>query len=214
MNFELPTIYPITDARISGISHAAQVNELVAGGARLIQLREKNSPSGDFYYSALEAMRAARDAGVQIIINDRVDVALGIGADGVHLGQNDLSPDSARKILGDEAIIGFSTHTLEQARRALSLPVDYIAIGPIFETRTKENPDKTVGLAGLRRVCDAIGDFPLVAIGGITIHNVDSVFEAGADSVAIIGALLSEPTAIADRMREFAGTVRRNPNIV
>jgi thiamine-phosphate pyrophosphorylase len=200
LNFELPRIYPITDAGISGLSHSAQVERLIAGGARLIQLREKRSPSGDFYKSALAAARIAHDCGIRVVINDRVDIALAVKADGVHLGQDDLPPENARAILGDDAIIGFSTHSVEQARRAMSMPVDYIAIGPIFQTKTKESP---VGLDGLRRVRDAIGDLPLVAIGGITIDNIGPVFDAGADCVAVIGALLSEPDAIAERMCEF-----------
>ncbi len=126
-----------------------------------------------------------------MIINDRVDIALALGAPGVHLGQDDLPPEAARKLLGDEAIIGYSTHNVAQAIAAANLPIDYIAIGPIFETGTKKNPDPVVGLDGLRAVRDAIGDRALVAIGGITVENAPSVIEAGANSVAVISALLS-----------------------
>ena len=114
-----------------------------------------------------------------------------------------MPPENAREILGDDAIIGFSTHSVEQARDALSLPIDYIAIGPIFPTQTKEKPDAVVGLKGLREVRDAVGDMPLVAIGGINEGNLTSVFEAGADSVAMIGSIVSDPAKIEERIRQL-----------
>ncbi len=208
MKFALPKIYPITDVRLAGISHTAQIEHLAAGGAELIQLREKLAPSGEFFRSAQEAMEIAREKGIRIILNDRLDIALMAGADGVHLGQDDLPPEGARKMLGDDAVIGISTHNVEQARSAIAMPIDYIATGPIFPTKTKENPDDVVGLDGLRRVRDAIGHRPLVAIGGITIENIRSVFDAGADCVAVIGALYADPDKIADKLREFIDTVR------
>ena len=203
MNLHLPRIYPITDARISGISHAEQVERLIAGGAKLIQLREKNASPKDFYEAAAEAIEIAKMHGVRIIINDRVDIALALKADGVHLGQDDMPPESARSILGANAIIGFSTHSIEQARAAMDLPVDYIALGPIFPTKTKENPDDIVGLNNLREVRDSIGDLPLVAIGGITGKELSAVFDAGADSAAMIGSIVSDPSNIENRMREL-----------
>ncbi len=138
----LPKIYPITDTRITNLSHAAQVEKLIEGGAKFIQLREKYASSKDFYEQAKEALKIARKMDVKIIINDRVDIALALGADGVHLGQDDLPPEFARKILGEKAIIGFSTHNLQQAADAVKLPIDYLAIGPVFATKTKENPDE------------------------------------------------------------------------
>ena len=204
MNFELPTIYPITDTRISGISHAEQIERLAAGGATLIQLREKHALPAEFFDAAEKAMNVARKLGVKIIINDRVDIALALQADGVHLGQDDLSPREARTLLSESAIIGYSTHSVEQAIEAIKLPIDYIAIGPAFETTTKLNPDAVVGMDGLRRVRNAIGKFPLVAIGGINLANLRSVFDAGADSAAIIGALLSDTDEIGRRMRDLS----------
>ena len=118
MNFELPTIYPITDARVSGISHAEQVERLFAGGATLIQLREKHASPAEFLAAAAEAIRVARKLGVKIVINDGVDIALALQADGVHLGQDDLPPGEARALLGESAIIGYSTHSVEQAIEA------------------------------------------------------------------------------------------------
>jgi len=185
---QLPRVYPITDTQISGLSHADQVRLLADGGATFVQLREKNLPALNFYR---EAKAATEISGVQIIINDRADVALAVKAVGVHLGQDDLPPEAARTLLGDEAIIGYSTHNIVQAQAAASLPVDYIAIGPIFRTTTKANADPEVGLNGLRAVRKAIGDIPLVAIGGITPENAPAVIEAGADSVAVISGLLS-----------------------
>ncbi len=201
--FELPKIYPITDRRISGLSHAEQVEKLIAGGVRFIQLREKHLAPKDFYSEAEKALAFARARNAKIIINDRVDLALALKADGVHLGQDDLPPVEARKILGESAIIGFSTHSVEQAIAAVKFPVDYIAIGPIFETSTKENPDAVVGIEGLRQVRKSIGAFPLVAIGGITQENARLCLEAGADSVAVISCLLNEPEKIAQKTDTF-----------
>jgi thiamine-phosphate pyrophosphorylase len=190
---QLPRIYPITDVELSGLSHGEQVRLLSLGGASLIQLREKRMPALEFY----EQARAARQSGVQLIINDRVDVALAAGASGVHLGQDDLPPEAARKLLGPQAVIGYSTHNVDEAIRATKLPIDYLAIGPIFSTTTKSDTAPVLGLEGLRAVRKAIEDLPLVAIGGITLNNARSVIDAGADSVAVISALLSTPDVTA-----------------
>jgi thiamine-phosphate pyrophosphorylase len=187
----LPHVYPITDVELSGISHAEQVVLLADGGATFVQLREKKLPALDFYHQAKTALTVAAERGVRVIINDRVDIALALGATGVHLGQDDLPPEEARKLLGNDAIIGYSTHSVRQAIAGAAFPVDYIAIGPIFETGTKANPDPVVGLEGLLAVRKAIGDMRLVAIGGITRENATSAVEAGADSVAVISSLLS-----------------------
>ena len=205
MNFELPTIYPITDAQVSGISHAEQIERLFAGGATLIQLREKHASPATFFAAAEEAIRVARKLDVKIIINDRADIGLALQADGVHLGQDDLPPGEARALLGESAIIGYSTHSVEQAIEAIKMPIDYIAIGPAFETTTKLDPDAVVGLDGLRCVRNAIGKFPLVAIGGINEVNLRSVFDAGADSAAMIGAIVSNPDEIEERLMELFG---------
>lgn len=197
-----PFVYPITDTTISGRSHAEQVALLGDAGATFVQLRDKNLPALDFYNEAKIALKIAAEKGITLIINDGVDIALALGASGVHLGQDDLLPEVARKLLGDDAIIGYSTHSVSQAIAAAVLPVDYIAIGPIFPTGTKTNPDPVVGLEGLRAVRDAIGDMALVAIGGITESNAAAVIESGANSVAVISALLSGgPAAISDRYR-------------
>lgn len=199
--FVLPKIYPVTDTRASGISHVRQVEELIKGGAEFIQLREKHSSPRDFYESAEKAIKLARQNSVRIIINDRVDIALALKADGVHLGQDDLPPEYARNILGPDAIIGFSTHSPGQALAALSLPIDYIAIGPIFTTTTKEDPDSPIGIEGLNEVRKITGNFPLVAIGGISSTNLKDIFEAGADSAALIGGVVSDSVNIAEKLR-------------
>ncbi len=202
----MPKIYPITDVRLTKISHAEQVEKLIEGGAKIVQLREKYAAPKDFYESAKKALKIARRQNVKIIINDRVDIALVLKADGVHLGQDDLPPKNAREILGEKAIIGFSTHNIKQAISAVKLPINYLAIGPVFATKTKENPDEIVGIEGVKKVREAVGDFPLVAIGGITLENFQDVLDAGANSVAIISDLLSDAEKIAEKMRILIGS--------
>ncbi|MBA2605689.1 MAG: thiamine phosphate synthase [Acidobacteria bacterium] len=200
----LPRIYPITDPRLTKLSHAEQVKRLIDGGAQMIQLREKYGSPKDFYELAKEAIKIARPSSVRIIINDRVDIALAAGAGGVHLGQDDLPPARAREILGENAIIGFSTHNPEQAARAVKLPIDYLAIGPVFATATKENAEEPLGIEGVKRVREAIGNFPMVAIGGITFENFREIISAGANSVAIINNLLFDPASITKNMKKFS----------
>ena len=203
MPFRLPKVYPLTDVVISGLSHAEQVKRLAAGGATIIQLREKKMAPRAFYDEAKAAVDIARKAGIRLIINDRVDIALAVGADGVHLGQDDLPVESARVLLGSDAIIGLSTHNLQQAEKALNSPVSYIALGPIFTTRTKSNPDPELGLSRLQQISNVVKSIPLVAIGGITPKNATDVIAAGADSVAQISFLLSDPAAITCRVGDL-----------
>lgn len=201
--FSLPKIYPITDVSLSKLSHLEQARRLMAGGAKLIQLRDKYASPEEFYRAAKEVIEFARPEKVKIIVNDRVDIALAAGADGVHLGQNDLPPEQARKLLGEKAIIGFSTHSVRQAAEAVKLPIDYIAVGPVFQTSTKENPDAVVGLKGVKKAREAVGDFPLVAIGGIIFKNARGVLQSGADSVAVISAIINDRNQIAENMKRF-----------
>lgn len=179
-------IYAITDKSLSGFSHAEQVAALAKRGMTIIQLREKNLSPFEFYREAEQAMVVARHHGIKIIINDRVDIALALRADGVHLGQDDLPVEAARRLLGNDVIIGFSTHNLTQAQQAARLPIDYLALGPIFPTTTKESSNPPVHLTGLAAVRRAVPGIPLVAIGGITAANRDKVIAAGADAVAVI----------------------------
>lgn len=196
-------LYPLTDRTLSGLSHAEQVSELSDGGVSLVQLREKILSPAEFYREAAAALLVARERGIRIIINDRVDIALALRADGVHLGQDDLPPEAARRLLGNEAIIGFSTHNLGQAQLALKMPVDYIAIGPIFATSTKPTSGPPVGLFGLQRIRQAVGKLPLVAIGGITADNSQSVLDAGANAIAVISDLWVSSTSVSARIRRL-----------
>jgi thiamine-phosphate pyrophosphorylase len=184
-------IYPITDRSLSGLSHAEQVAALAERGMTVVQLREKNLSPSEFYQEAVDAVLVARHNGIKIIINDRVDIALAIRADGVHLGQDDLPVEAARRLLGNDAIIGLSTHNVAQAleAEAASQPIDYLAIGPIFPTFTKESLNPPVTLAGLAVVKEAVSRIPLVAIGGLNAANHAKAIAAGADAVAIIGDL-------------------------
>ncbi|MFN2516167.1 MAG: thiamine phosphate synthase [Pyrinomonadaceae bacterium] len=191
--FTRTRLYPVTDREVSRLSHAEQVSELTQNGVSLVQLREKILSPREFYKEAEAALQIARERRVKIIINDRVDIALALSADGVHLGQEDLPPKAARRLLGSDAIIGFSTHNPEQARLAAKLPIDYIAIGSIFTTRTKRTPYPPLGLEGLRLIRQAIGKIPLIAIGGITTKNSHDVLDAGADAVAVISDLWASP---------------------
>jgi len=190
-------LYPLTDRYVSQLSHAEQVARLGKEGAHLIQLREKLLSPFEFYKEAEAALLVARDLGIKIIINDRVDIALALKADGVHLGHDDLAPEAARRLLGAKAIIGVSTHSIEQARLAADMPIDYIAIGPIFATSTKQASEPAIGLTELLRVRQVVGDIPLVAIGGITSKNSQDVINAGADAVAVISDIWTSTTGFA-----------------
>jgi thiamine-phosphate pyrophosphorylase len=213
---KVPPLYPIIDFScfaaqpdpIWAIVRYAE--ELIAAGATLIQLRDKSQPGFEgnvatrFLSCARELRRLTLDRAT-VIINDRVDICLAADADGVHLGQDDLSPAAARKIFdqmkdGKTRIIGFSTHNLAQVIAADALPVGYIAIGPVFATGSKGNPDPVVGLEGVWRA-RRVTKKPLVAIGGITRQNCSQVKDSGADAVAVISDLLESPAkAVADFM--------------
>jgi len=214
VRLDLPKIYPITDTQLSGLSHAEQVARLIEGGASLIQLRDKISSPREFYRQAAAALQVAHHHGARLIINDRVDIALALKADGVHLGQTDVPLEPARHLLGKEAIIGFSTHNAEQARLAIALPVDYLAFGPIFPTRSKDNPDPITGLTALEEAVTIKASLPLVAIGGIKLENVLEVLKAGADAVAVISELFVDPTKIAENMSKILRLALSSPNTV
>jgi thiamine-phosphate pyrophosphorylase len=202
----LPKIYPITDLRLSGLSHTEQTRAFIEGGATLVQLREKSTDMRAFYDDVVAALRIAREHGVTLLINDRVDIAMVTGADGVHLGQDDLPAQEARKLLGPDAIVGLSTHSIEQVKAAMNEPIDYIAFGPVFSTATKADPDPVVGLDLLREAKRVAGEVPLVAIGGIDGENVEAVLAADADSAAMISELYRGGD-IASHYRELSDLV-------
>ena len=168
-----------------------------------MQLRDKEAAPRDFFRDGREALQLARAAGARVIINDRVDIALALKADGVHLGQADMPIEAARRLLGANAIIGYSTHNLDQVQASLHLPIDYLAFGPIFITTSKENPDPIAGLAQLTEAKRLIDSLPLVAIGGITSSTLDQALAAGADSVAVISALFDPHSQIAENLRNL-----------
>ncbi len=199
-----PRLYPIVDASFfsTGSNLIAFFEELVAGGCTLLQYRNKSGNARVMLEQAREVRRQCR-TGVsdphlpRLIMNDRADLCLAADFDGVHVGQEDLSPESVRGIIGPDRWLGVSTHNPEQLREADLTSADYLAIGPVFATSSKEKPDPVVGLEGVRRA-RALTRKPLVAIGGITRANAVSVIEAGADSVAVISDLLREPRKSAE----------------
>jgi thiamine-phosphate pyrophosphorylase len=198
----LPPVYPITDKRISGRpTHLAILKELVRGGATLVQIRDKETEVRELLTDLRRCVEFSAKHGVSLMVNDRCDLALCSGADGIHLGQDDLPPAAARRILGPGSLIGYSTHTLGQARKSKGLPIDYLAFGPIYTTATKQDAASVVGLSKLRKVC-AGSSLPVVAIGGIDLNRLREVLDAGAHSAAVISALMSARN-IALRMEEF-----------
>jgi thiamine-phosphate pyrophosphorylase len=210
----LPRVYPILDAGCfsDALELIAAAKGLASAGATLIQYRNKSGNAKAMLGQARELKKhldshsnSAKDASLEwatqgsmrLIMNDRADFCLAAEFDGVHVGQEDLSPESVRGIIGSERWLGVSTHNPEQLREADLTSADYLAIGPVFATSSKENPDPVVGLEGVRRA-RAFTRKPLVAIGGITRANAASVIEAGADSVAVISDLLREPRKSAE----------------
>jgi thiamine-phosphate pyrophosphorylase len=185
----LPALYAILDPEQIGSSSPDSVlRQLLQGGAKMIQLRAKAMSSRDFIQLAQKARDLTIPFDCKLIVNDRIDIALGSAADGVHLGQEDLPLEVGRKLLGDR-LIGISTHSLEQAKEAEANGADYIGFGPIFGTATKNTGYTARGLEMLARIRAAV-DLPIVAIGGITEANIQDVWQAGADSAAIISDIL------------------------
>ena len=197
----LPPLYPIIDPdALLGRSPVDAARAVITGGGRLIQLRMKDRPSAETL-SVAEALRTiTSSAGAKLIINDRVDIALAVGADAVHLGADDLPVDAARRLLGPHVLIGRSTHSLEEAVAAVSAGADYIGFGPMFSTTTKVLAYAPQGLERLRRVRAQVG-IPIVAIGGITQETAPAVLAAGASAVAMIGEI--------GRASDIEATVRR-----
>jgi thiamine-phosphate pyrophosphorylase len=183
------SLYLITDRTIARLSHTHIVRTALPAGVRIIQLREKNMTRKELYREAVSIREIVRKYGATLIINDYVDIARTIDADGVHLGQEDMPVEEARKVLGKGKVIGVSTHSLAQAIRAEKAGADYIGFGPVFETSTKD-AGRSKGIGGLRKIRKRI-HIPVVAIGGITWENVNKVMEAGADACAIVSGILA-----------------------
>ncbi len=208
----IPAFYPIIDTAVAerhGIKSLHAARELLQSGIGILQIRHKGVWSREMLETVERLYEMCHEAGVLLVVNDRADIARVTGA-ALHLGQDDLPPSAARKILGPGAIIGFSTHNEGQLRAASSAPVDYLAIGPIFGTATKENPDPVVGLDELRRL-RPLTNLPLVAIGGITRATARAVLDTGADSVAVIGDLFPENGTLSARATEWIAATARGP---
>jgi thiamine-phosphate pyrophosphorylase len=201
----LPRLYAILDTSLfpDAPSLFAAAQELAAGGVTLLQFRSKSGGARQMLYQASEVKRLLGGS-VTLIMNDRADLCLAAEFDGVHIGQDDLSADGARKLIGASLWLGVSTHNPRQATEADKTSADYIAIGPVFSTASKANPDPVVGLHGVRQVRDLTRK-PLVAIGGVTRANCRSVIEAGADSVAVISDLVTDPRKSAEEFLRILG---------
>jgi len=201
MNLVFPRLYAIIDPTLLTISELAMAEALAQSGVELIQYRNKTASSRQFFEISQQLSRALAPRGVRLIVNDRPDVALLAGAAGVHVGQDDLGVEEARAICGADRWVGISTHNLEQVAAADKTSADYIAVGPIFPTATKKNPDPVVGTEFLRKARHMTMK-PLVAIGGITLERAAEVYRAGADSLAVIRDLIcvANPGA---RAREY-----------
>ena len=201
----VPRLYPILDADCFPDDNAmfAAAEELASVGCTLMQYRNKSRNARQMLDHARELKRRV-GGGVKLIMNDRADLCLAADFDGVHVGQDDLSADSVRRIIGPNRWLGVSTHNPEQLGEADKTSADYLAIGPVFATSSKANPDPIVGLEGLRRARELTRK-PLVAIGGITRENARSVIDAGADSVAVISDLLRDPRKSSEEFLRVLG---------
>lgn len=202
-----PALYAILDPSFTPVPPVELALKLAGAGVELIQLRDKRATARKIHDEAADLIARLSSKGVRIIVNDRADIAAMVGAGGVHVGQDDLPVEEARRICGASCWVGISTHNLEQFREASRTSADYIAVGPVFPTAAKENPDPVVGIDFVRAV-RRLTPKPIVAIGGITVESAADVFRAGADSVAVIRDLrsASDPTG---RAREYLEIARR-----
>jgi thiamine-phosphate pyrophosphorylase len=201
---KLPAFYPILDTEVAlrrGIDPVKAAQQILDAGARILQYRHKAFLSREAFAWLENIAALTQAAGAILVVNDRADLAKMFDA-ALHLGQDDLLPSVARRVVGPDTMVGFSTHNEVQLRAACDEPVDYLALGPLFGTVTKENPDPTVGLDDFRRL-RPLSKRPLVAIGGITRANALQAIDAGADSVAVIGDLFPDDGNISARTAEW-----------
>ena len=204
-DLKLPQLYAIADAGVLaayGVAIEDFARSMRSVGVTLAQYRDKAGSPQEILRNAQVLREAFTGSGAKLILNDRADLAALGGFDGVHIGQEDLSPEDARAVVGASRMIGISTHNDDHVREADASCADYIAIGPVFATGTKENPDPVVGLDGIRRA-RALTSKPLVAIGGITRENARRVIEAGADSVAVISGFFGLSESVEQVARDF-----------
>lgn len=208
MKLVFPRLYAIMDAVLLRTSELAFAQMLAESGVELIQYRNKQASSRNLFQISKNLISFLRRQGVRLVVNDRPDVAAMAGTDGVHVGRQDLGVAEARKVCGDALLVGISTHTLEQVREADQTSADYVAVGPIFATTTKEKPDPTVSVEFVLRA-RALTKKPLVAIGGITVENAAEVYRAGADSVAVARDLICAADP-AKRARQYLEVAARH----
>jgi thiamine-phosphate pyrophosphorylase len=203
---EFLRLYLVTDRDLAGGRPLAEVvRRALRGGVTAVQLREKSLGASRFLEEVRELQRVLAGTGVPLVVNDRVDVALAAGVDGVHVGQDDLPTAEARRLVGPSMLLGVSVATADEARRALDHGADYVSVSPVFLTPTKPDAELAVGLEGVASVRAAAGDAPVLAIGGINAGNARAVVAAGADGVAVVSAVMSAPdpeAAAADLRRE------------
>ena len=207
MNKETLKLYLVTDRDLSlGRSLEEVVCEAVAGGVTMVQLREKYAATGEFIELGRRLMAVLKPLGVPLIINDRVDVALAIDADGVHIGQSDMPYEDARRLLGPDKIIGLSVENMDELLKANELDVDYVGISPVYGTPTKTDTAEPFGLEGLRKAVN-LSSHPTVAIGGMNASTIGDVIAAGADGVAVVSAICS-----AENVREATSALKQLVN--
>jgi thiamine-phosphate pyrophosphorylase len=204
-------LYLVTDGQaLLGRSLLDVVQQALQGGVTCVQLREKSASTRDFVALACALQTLLQPLGVPLVINDRLDVTLACGAQGVHLGQSDMPVDLARRLLPPEVFIGWSVESLVDVERAASLPVDYLGVSPVFATPTKNDTAAPWGLAGLQQV-RAMTELPLVAIGGIHLDNARAMLHAGADGLAVVSAICSAPNPRA-AAQSFLGLTQNCPS--
>jgi len=191
----------ILDAALLTVPEAECAQELATAGVRLLQYRNKGASARELFESSKKLASLLSLQGVSFVVNDRPDVAALTGANGVHVGQQDLGVEETRRVVGTEKLVGVSTHNLEEFQNAAASSADYIAVGPIFATGTKSNTDPAVGTEFIRKV-RLLTDKPIVAIGGVTLQRAPEIIEAGADSVAVISDILGAPEPAA-RARQY-----------
>jgi len=203
-------LYLVTDAGLSrGRSHLSVVEAAIRGGVTIVQYREKSASTRRMIEEATELRRLCRTAGIPLIVNDRLDVALAVDADGVHVGQDDMPASRARRLLGRKQILGVSAGSIEEARKAVDDGADYIGASPVFSTPTKPDAPPPLGIEGLRRMTQAV-KIPVVAIGGITEGNAVTIMEAGAAGIAVVSAIVGaeDVEAAARALRDAVENVR------
>jgi thiamine-phosphate pyrophosphorylase len=210
VSFALPRLYVILDAGLIRVPVQVVAKQLLDAGVRLLQYRGKSVGAREMLETSQQLAAMAHKQHATFFVNDRPDVAWLAGADGVHVGQDDLGVEQARSLVGEGRLVGVSTHNLEQFANAEATSADYIAIGPIFETSSKVNPDPVVGIETIRRV-RALTKKPIVAIGGIRLERAAEVLEAGADSVAVISDIVGagDPAEKAAQFIERLAAVKR-----